>query len=55
MKKNFKGCRFTCDEDVIMAVGAWLGSKDAQFYKSGITALEDRFKRCIELNGDYIE
>ena len=55
MKKELSGCHFRTDDDVIQAVNHFLDTQDADFYKDGIRMLHDRWTKCVNLRGDYVE
>jgi hypothetical protein len=55
LKKWLGGKRFANDNEVIDAVNDYFADLDKSTYQSGITALEHRWNKCIELNGDYVE
>jgi histone-lysine N-methyltransferase SETMAR len=55
LKKWLGGKRFANDNEVINAVNDYFADLDKSTYQSGITALEHRWNKCIELNGDYVE
>ena len=41
------------DEEVKSAIGSFLDSKPASFYRSGIFALNKRWTNVVEHDGDY--
>ena len=55
LKKWLGGKRFMTDDEVIQAVNSYFEDLDKSLYYSGVTALEHRWVKCIELNGDYVE
>ena len=55
LKKNIRGLHFRSDEEVVTAVEEWVNGKDPDFLSSGLMALEDRWSKCITLEGNYIE
>ena len=57
MKKILRGKRFSSDEEVKKAVTTWFEeqSKDFFFFSRGIKSLQQKWAKCIELVGDYIE
>ena len=55
MKKELSGHHFRTDDDVIQAVNHFLDTQDADFYKDGIRMLHDRWTKCVNLRGDYVE
>ncbi|VDM17849.1 unnamed protein product [Wuchereria bancrofti] len=49
------GKKFGIDEAVIAETEAYFEDKDKSYYKNGIAKLEDRYNRCIALEGNYVE
>lgn len=49
------GKKFNADEEVIAEAEACFEAKGKWFYKNGIQKLDDRYNRCIALDGNYIE
>jgi len=56
-KKDFSGTHFSSDNDVIASVEVFLQGQDKLFYKTGIglQKLQKRWKKCIQVGGDYVE
>ncbi|UYV72345.1 hypothetical protein LAZ67_9002716 [Cordylochernes scorpioides] len=55
LKKSLSGIHFRSDEEVIDAVTSFFESLETSFFLEGIKALEHRWKKCIDLKGDYVE
>ena len=55
LKKWFSGKRFTDYNQVSDTVNGYFEDINNLAYQSGIIALEHRWKKYIELNGDYVE
>ncbi|UYV72817.1 hypothetical protein LAZ67_10000876 [Cordylochernes scorpioides] len=56
LKKSLSGIHFRSDEVVIDAVTSFFfESLETSFFLEGIKALEHRWKKCIDLKGDYVE
>jgi hypothetical protein len=55
MKKFLRGKRFSCDEEVKEAVTTWFAEQSKDFFSMGIKSLQQKWVKCIELLGDYIE
>ena len=55
MKKHLAGTHYATDDDVISAVKGFLQEQDQTFYETGIKALQKRWKKCVDLQGDYVE
>ena len=54
--KDFLGGRkFQSDEEVMAAVQNWTRDQTKNFYERGIKKLPERWKKCIELRGAYVE
>ena len=52
----FKNCRrFAADDEVKEAVHDWLRSQPQTFFSNTIKKLTDRWAKCIEIKGDFIE
>jgi hypothetical protein len=54
LKNLLKGRHFSSDAEVIAAAKTWLTDKVLIFF-SGLQKLEQRAKKCIELQGEYVE
>ena len=55
LKKNLRGQRFSNDEDLIAAVEGYFEGQPKDFYSEGITSLYSKWRKCIEVHGNYIE
>ena len=55
LKKMLQGKRFGSNEEVIAEVEAYFESKDKSFYKKVIEKLEERWNKCITLEGEYLD
>jgi len=55
MKNFFRGKRFSSDEEVKEAVTTWFEEQSKDFFLRGIKSLQQKWSKCIELLGDYIE
>ncbi|UYV76490.1 hypothetical protein LAZ67_14000659 [Cordylochernes scorpioides] len=55
LKKSLSGIHFRSDEEVIDAVTSFFELLGTSFFLEGIKALEHRWKKCIDLKGDYVE
>ena len=47
--------KFKSDDKVITETEAYFDEKEKSYYKSGIEKLENRYTRCIALEGNYVE
>lgn len=55
LKRHLKGTHFSSDAEVKAAVARWIQSQPHAFFFDGIQQLVERWRKCVELNGDYIE
>lgn len=55
LKKMLQGTRFHSNSEVEAQTMAYFEELSKSFYKKGIEMLENRWNRCIELKGDYVE
>ncbi len=55
MKRYLKGIWFTTDDELQMAVSAWLRQQPSEFFENGMRKLLLQRQRCIALDGDYVE
>ncbi|KAG5314934.1 SETMR methyltransferase, partial [Acromyrmex insinuator] len=55
LKKWFGEKRFTTREQFIAEIEAYFEGLDKSYYSDGLKKLENRWIKCIELKGDYVE
>lgn len=55
LKTFLGGQKFKTNEEVIAAVEEYFTGLEKSHFMEGITALERRWTKCVELNGDYVE
>jgi histone-lysine N-methyltransferase SETMAR len=55
LKRWLCGKRFESNEEVEWETDAYFGRLDKSYYLKGIEKLTDRYTRCIELKGEYVE
>jgi len=55
MKKMLGGQKFASDTEVLSVVHQWLGQQPALFFASGIQKLVDRWDKCLNELGRYVE
>ena len=55
LKDLLGGIKFGSDEDVQQHVLKFLRVANKDFYATGFSRLEERWERCVELQGNYIE
>ena len=46
---------FKSYDEVIAETEAYFDEKEKSYYKSGIEKLDNRYTRCIALEGNYVE
>jgi len=49
--------RWKCTDfdDVIWTTNGWLEDQNQEFFYNGILALENRWTKCISVEGGYVE
>lgn len=55
LKESLGGKRFENNEEVEEYVRNWLTTRPQTFYEEGIFKLPNRWQKCVELGGDYVE
>ena len=55
LKDALCGTRFEDDESVIRAVSTWLREQETSWYRGGIHALVSRWRKAVDVDGDYVE
>ncbi|PSN57119.1 Mariner Mos1 transposase, partial [Blattella germanica] len=57
LKEAIRGKRYDNDEQVLGDVRTWLRERERplEWYRAGIHALTKRWRKAIDLNGDYVE
>lgn len=55
LKLDLKGRRFSSDDQVKEAVLSWLDSMPKSFWEAGINKCKERWLKCFNVNGDYVE
>lgn len=55
LKENLRGKKYGDDNEVMTAVNGWFEEQPENFFLKGIEALEHRWTKCIEVQGDYVE
>ena len=50
-----RGTRFEDEESVIRAVRTWLREQEASWYRGGMHALVSRWRKAVDVDGDYVE
>jgi hypothetical protein len=54
-KEALLGRQFGRDEEVKEAVHTWIREQPKPCFSDRIRKLVDRYKKCVELLGDYVE
>ena len=55
LKSHLRGTRFRDDDVLKAATEAWFENQINDFYFKGIDSLKEKWAKCIEVKGDYIE
>lgn len=55
LKNHMRGKHFTTDAVVMEAKREWFTTQRPEFYSAGIENLVDRWNKCIEKKGDYVD
>jgi [histone H3]-lysine36 N-dimethyltransferase SETMAR len=55
LKKFLRGKRFSNNDEVIATVNEYFEGLPENHFRDGINKLENRWNRCIELFGEYVE
>jgi len=55
LKEHLKGQHFSCDEEVKSEVRKWFQKQSTNFFKDGFQRLVQRWRKCIEVRGDFVE
>ncbi|GBL80513.1 hypothetical protein AVEN_225214-2 [Araneus ventricosus] len=55
MKEFLGGKRFESDEELENAVTTWRNELAAEEYDMGILKLVDKYDKCLNVGGDYVE
>lgn len=55
LKKHLRGKRFDDDDELKIATEEYLQMVGKRFYEKGVNELPERWRKCIQLRGDYVE
>ena len=55
LKILLKGKRFSSYEEVIAAVNEYFEGFETSYFSEGMKKLEERWTKCVEVEGDYVE
>jgi histone-lysine N-methyltransferase SETMAR len=54
LKDAIRGKRLGSDDEVVQLVKKWLQVQDTDWYETGIHALVSRWRKTVEVDGDYV-
>ena len=55
LKEFLGGKKFQSDAEVQSVVQNWMNQQPKSFFENGIKSLPDRWRKCVDIAGDYIE
>ena len=55
LKYTQRGTRFENGDSVIRTVRTWLREQETSWYREGMHALVSRWRKAVDMNGDYVE
>ena len=55
LKSSLRGKRYLNAHDAMNDVDAWLAGKDRAFFSKAFSMLPDRWRKCINANGEYFD
>jgi len=55
LKSDLQGMRFADNAAVIQTVREWIRRQPQAFFEKGIRMLPERWKKCVDSGGEYIE
>jgi hypothetical protein len=55
LKEILKGQHFSLDAEVEAAVRKWISNQPETFFMDGMNKWIQRMKKCLAVNGDYVE
>ena len=55
MKRPLKGRRYDNLQQLASAVSKWVRDTPAEFFAEGLGKLPDRWRRCVDTRGDWVE
>ncbi|GFS23931.1 histone-lysine N-methyltransferase SETMAR [Elysia marginata] len=55
LKRHLGGMAFETEGDLVGEFKNWLAPLDRDFFRADIYSLLSRWKKCIDLHGDYVE
>lgn len=54
LKKGLQTHLLSGDKAVRSRINVWLNRKDSDYFLNGIKSIEDRWRKCVDLEGDYL-
>jgi hypothetical protein len=55
LKSDLQGMRFSDDDAVIQTVQEWIHRQPQAIFEKGIRVLPERWKKCVDSRGEYVE
>ncbi|GFN75884.1 histone-lysine N-methyltransferase SETMAR [Plakobranchus ocellatus] len=55
LNRHLGGMAFETEDDLISELRNWFDNLDVDFFRVGINSLLSRWRKCIDLHGDYVE
>jgi hypothetical protein len=55
LKETLKGQHFLLDAEVEAAVRKWISNQPETFFMDGMNKYIKKKKKCVAVNGDYVE
>ncbi|KAG5333101.1 SETMR methyltransferase, partial [Acromyrmex charruanus] len=55
LKESLGGHHFNSNDEVKDFVKLFFKKQGTDFYKLGLSKLQNRYKKCIQVQGDYVE
>jgi len=55
LKNYMRGRKYNPDEQVKKSTISWLARRGPAFFSEGISALENRWRKCVKVKGQYVE
>jgi hypothetical protein len=52
---GFRELRLEDEESVIRALRTWLRERETSWYREGMHALVARWRKAVDVDGDYVE
>lgn len=55
MKEPLRGRQYSCLQALASAISQWVKSTPTDFFAAGMEKLPERWRKCVELGGTYVE